>query len=1401
MLDRLALTMLAKFKNALLALLQFQRRSTFLEPVRRKNKAATLADDAREDLMRLGRQALSAGDFSAASEHFNRAVLHSPHDADARVALSFGLVEQMLYAEAKPHLNRALLLAPANADAYFLLGKVCLETGNAAEAIENFNHALDLNPDSDLLRDVSRTLFERGLKDQAYSVVLKGIALFPASADFHNNLGLLKTDQRRFDEAMESFEKALAIDPNSAEIHSNVGFALIEQGQVDLAVSSLQRALALSPDHFMSHDNLLWGRLFQAQVSSDVYLAEARKYGDQARAKAVPYTAWAGSNKMHSTAAHHTTLRVGLVSGDFRTHALGFLLEGILPTLNPAKIELVAYSMNPQDDDLTARIRRCFSQWTSITKLSDEVVAHKIHEDRVDILIDLAGHSRHNRLPIFAWKPAPVQLSWLGYLASTGVPGMDYVLADRVSVPEAAKKYFSEKIWYLPETFNCFVPPMDHPKLAVAMPPALRNGRITFGSFQRMNKLSDLTLALWGRILRELPNATLRLQNEQLGDPVMSAGLRRKLTGLGIASERVTLAAGGLNRHDYLSSYANVDIALDTYPYPGVTTTCEALWMGVPTVTLCGETMLQRIGASLLTCVGLAEWVAQSEDEYVSLAVKHGSDVEGLARLRAGLRQRAAATPLFDVRRFAPQFEDALFAIWRHEMERPESLVPTAPIPKAPTPSADSFRDTTPAQLGSQALANGDLALATEHYRQAALNAPDDADAQVALGYVLAERGLYQEARPCFERALQINPANADAYYLLGTVFQAANDLPAAIDNFNAALKFKPDFEVALRDLSRNLFQNGQKAEAKEAILRGISMFPESADFHLFFGNVCFAEQAYQRAIDCYQKALAYQPDRAELHYNIGHTLVEALCFEQALPSFDRAVALDSEYGEAYIKRGNALIVLKRHEAALESYRAALRIKPADSVAMHNIGYTYIDQGQIALSVASFRSALAINPDHFPTFSSLLFSLSFCSRDFGGEYLAEAKRYGERVAQKALPLTSASRAGRGGGAGIVGSVGKRLRVGLVSGDLRAHPVGFCIESVLANVNPARLELMAYSMNPQDDSLTERIKRRFVQWTSIEKMSDEDVARKIHEDGIDILIDLVGHSAHNRLPVFAWKPAPVQVSWLGYMASTGVPGIDYVLADPVSVPEECRDQFTEEVWHLPETLFCFTPPGENPKLAVVAPPALGNGYITFGSFQRLNKLSDVTLALWGRIFKALPEARLCLRNNFMGTERFREQLMSRLEAAGIESWRVVLEPGIQDRVDYLASYAGIDLVLDTFPHPGATTTCEALWMGVPTVTLVGTTMLSRIGASLLTCARLKEWVASSEDEYVELAVTLATDVEGLARLRAGLRQQVAATTLFDAKRFALGLEDALVAIWMRKAGAQENLEPPAICSVG
>jgi protein O-GlcNAc transferase len=490
---------------------------------------------------------------------------------------------------------------------------------------------------------------------------------------------------------------------------------------------------------------------------------------------------------------------------------------------------------------------------------------------------------------------------------------------------------------------------------------------------------------------------------------------------------------------------------------------------------------------------------------------------------------------------------------------------------------------------------------------------------------------------------------------------------------------------------------------------------------------------------------------------------------------------VNSQFADLHYFLGNIQLHLTESDEALASYRSALTIQPDHAGVLGNMAPAMLNLCDFQGAAAAARKALALNPQMHHARSNLLLALSGDANCSAEQYLAEARMYGQVLMAQTGPRRNAqvwttypSDA----------SASSRLCVGFVSGDLRNHPVGYFLENVLAHWDDVEMQTVAYSNHPSHDDLTVRLKERFGAWRDISGTKDEAAAKLIQSDRVDVLIDLSGHTADNRLPLFALRPTQVQVTWLGYWASTGLPAIDYLLADAISLPPDQRGQFTESIWYLPDTRFCFAPPSEAGFLEMSSPPAQRTGYVTFGSFQRLTKLNDDVLCLWARVLHAVPSSRLRLQSVQMKDGRARSQLLKRLVTAGIDAARVrLVEAGT--RMEYLAAHSEVDILLDTFPHSGATTTCEALWMGVPTITLAGTTMLARQGVSLLCCAGLSDWVSSDAEDYVARAVRHANDLQSLARLRSGLREQVAASPLFDAARFTRALQTAVRSMWQQK----------------
>ena len=733
--------------------------------------------------------------------------------------------------------------------------------------------------------------------------------------------------------------------------------------------------------------------------------------------------------------------------------------------------------------------------------------------------------------------------------------------------------------------------------------------------------------------------------------------------------------------------------------------------------------------------------------------------------------------------------------------------------PIAETPRDEAMRLIDEGNLIEEA---GQLDEALRCYDAAIATDPNLARAHMNRGNVLLARGNAEEALHAYQKALELEPDYAAAHYNAGNAQANLNNHEAACAAYEQAILLKPDFTDAHVALGCTLDDLGRRDEAAASYRRALEICPDYAEVHANLGKTLLAlghheesMASLQRAIDLMpddmetlfvlgttqksrgqleeaRKSLtrvqAASPENIEVNINLGDTFLDLVRTDEAIACYRRVLEIAPDHFVAHNNLGNVYFNLGIYEEAAACYRHALEIQPNSAAVLGNLGTILKDIGEPLEGIKTTRRALEIDPESALARSNLLFNGHTLS-DFTQEMLLqEARVYGKIMARKATRATSWRN---------TPTPDRPLRIGFVSGDFMTHPVGFFIEGVLhalSNRHSEGLEIFAYSNFSLVDAITERIRTLFHHWHEVFALSDEETVQLINDDKIDILIDLSGHSGRNRLPVFAWKPAPVQVSWLGYFDTTGVEAIDYLIADPWTLPESEEIYFTETIWRLPDTRLCFTPPDVSVTIRPL--PALTENQITFGCFNNLNKMGDAVVALWARVLAAVPNSRLFLKAGQLYQPLARSSVIERFNQLGIDSARLVLE-GPESRANYLAAYNRVDIALDPFPYTGGTTTAEALWMGVPVLTLSGEHFLSRQGLGLLMNAGLTEWVASDPDDYVARAVSHASNLEKLATLRSRLREQVLASPIFDAASFATHFDGALRSMWKKWCDEQEK----------
>jgi predicted O-linked N-acetylglucosamine transferase (SPINDLY family) len=680
----------------------------------------------------------------------------------------------------------------------------------------------------------------------------------------------------------------------------------------------------------------------------------------------------------------------------------------------------------------------------------------------------------------------------------------------------------------------------------------------------------------------------------------------------------------------------------------------------------------------------------------------------------------------------------------------PSTAVGSATENGSPTPVSLPDECVTHKNQGDKYFDEGKLEDAEASYHQAIAINPNYAEAYNNLGNVLREQGFHQKAEHSLKQAILIKPKLANAYCNLGSLLLERGKLDEAIENFNKALELKPDVEIIYRDLSYALFQAGQHETAKHVIAKGIALNPGFADFHFYLGNMHWQENELDEAVACYQRALQIKPDYAEAYNNLGSTL-------QMMGRLDEAEAC---------------------------CRRALQIKPDYAEAHSNLGVTLENLCRLDEAMTSLRQALEIKPDHADAHSNLIFTLDLADTMGLSELHGERKKWDEAHAAPLWqePIHSNDR-----------TPARRLRVGYVSADFKAHSAAKVFGGMLTRYDRTQFEVFAYSnLKGKADVITDLFRQNVTVWRDISGLSDDAVAERTREDRIDILVDLSGHSAGNRLLVFARKPAPIQVTAWGYATGTGMRAMDVFFTDPVMVPPHEKQYFSEEVRYLPSVVGAFFM-DQFPDMNEL--PALSNEIITFGSLNRLAKISDKTYRAWSEVLLAVPRSRLILKTVELNDVATQKRVVGYFIKAGVSAERIIMQ-GKTSWYEHVQAYNQIDIALDPFPHGGGVTTLEGMMMGVPAVTLRWPTTVGRLSASIMTTLGLTDWIAETQKQYVELAVQKASDLQPLVALRQQLRCIFTSSVIGDQEAYARAVEQEYRKLWQEwctRQKAQQDIE--------
>ena len=903
----------------------------------------------------------------------------------------------------------------------------------------------------------------------------------------------------------------------------------------------------------------------------------------------------------HDPAAeHHDTLHIGyILHGTAEKDDLA-LIDTLFRFADRHRFELYGYMLEDiaYGDSALPKL----AMWKCLSGLSARDAAAHIHEDGIDILVDLTGHSEGNGLPILAYKPAPIQLSGIQNPVTTGLPAVDYFLTDVHASRKGEEQFFSEKLLRLPEShINCRVP--REAEIYILPAPMLETGHIMFGVLARWEKATGEAIRAWAEILEQVDGARLLVQDGIFGDESKRTEALARMEAVGMDTSRVELVGWS---ESYLMDYRRVDIALDTFPQTGKQSTCEALYLGIPVVARKGRGHTGRLAESILANAGLESLCAPDWKAYVEAAVELAADRERYIDLHMTLRRKVCQTALMNSQRYMDALEETygvIFAAWEN------------------TADAETHKE------------------------------------------ILIRRWKR------FQKAWEEKRWDECAAIGSRLVFAGVN-MPDTIVNVS-------DVYYKLKDKWHCLYWMSRAEKLK----------PKGRTRLLAWLAVAQEEQSL---------LVTARKTRQQMLYSLGNKKdARHLCYLVWL-----------QYGQLTFRLGLA-------EESRHAYEEA-----------HRFGDTLSER------VISYGSVL----------------LSYNNEEVSPQELFDkSRKYSELF--RGIKKYSHSRQR---------PEHKRLRIGYVSPDFREHVMFHFIWPFLAFRNKERFEVYAYNSSENTDVSTGILKTMVDVWRDVNPKDPEATAKTIYEDEIDILFDLAGHTANSAIAAFAYKPAPIQISGLGYMATTGLDTMDYFLTDSfVDPPGEHEAHFVEKPLYI-SSQFCYVATGAKAHPPSTGAPSKKCGWVTFGVFNQYAKAKDDMLLAWKEILRRVPKSRLLWKCSAFSSVEVEDEAYRRMKAMGFPLERVTFEMGTKE---YMERYLDVDIALDTYPWPGGGTTCDTLYMGVPLVTRYGERRSTRFSYGLLQNLGLGELTAATVDDYIEKAVALASDEELLDMLHKNLRRMM------------------------------------------
>ena len=644
---------------------------------------------------------------------------------------------------------------------------------------------------------------------------------------------------------------------------------------------------------------------------------------------------------------------------------------------------------------------------------------------------------------------------------------------------------------------------------------------------------------------------------------------------------------------------------------------------------------------------------------------------------------------------------------------------------------------------------------------------PEKKDIEYILN--LLSKNKFIEAQNAVNKLIASFPNSSILFNIQGAVFAEQDKLEESILNYEKSISIKPNYEQAYNNLGIALHKSNKLEEAIKNYKKAISLNNAFAQAYNNLGNVLRDLNNLQEALVYLKKAIEIKPNYAEAFNNLGGLHQQFGNNKEAVINFKKAIEIKSNYPEAYNGLGLSFEGLAMYDESLRSFEKAIKLNPNYEKGYNNFANLLSFLGRYDEATLNYNKAIELKPDYAKAYSNLLFNINYELNLDPKIYLSTAKKFRENCKPKQKISFKYQ----------YDKNPNKLKIGLVSADFGNHPGGFFTLSTLKELKNKKFEFFIYATTNRKDEFSDQFKTLFPKWNVIEKKKDAEVVEQIFNDGIHILMDLQGHSSKNRLPIFMYKAAPIQASWLA-QGSTGISEIDYFIGSPHITPTKEENHYVEKIWRLPTISQCYTAPFFELKTKNL--PAFNSSFFTFGSINKLAKISDDTVTLWSKILKSVPNSKLLLKNKVFDNKKIVENIFLRFSKHNIDKSRLILEGEASTRKKLLEVYNRIDIALDPFPFQGNTTTCEAVWMGVPVLTLKGNRYIFHFGESINFNLGMEEWIAKNYEEYVSKAVKFSSDLNKLKKIRSTLRLRALKSPVFEPTNFAKDFSKMLWEMW-------------------